>query len=88
MWSQVWSRLHTMETIQVVMEGGLLKAADQAARRLKVNRSALIREAVREHLKRLHYRELERKEQEAYARTPDDPAEFAVWDKVAAWPKE
>jgi metal-responsive CopG/Arc/MetJ family transcriptional regulator len=77
-----------MDTIQVVMEGDLVKAADRAARRLKVNRSALIRDAVREHLKRLHYRELERKEQEAYARTPDDPAEFAVWDKVAAWPRE
>ena len=77
-----------METIQVVMEGGLLKAADQAARRLKVNRSALIRDAVREHLKRLHYRELERKEREAYERIPDDPAEFAVWDKVTTWPRE
>lgn len=77
-----------METIQVVMEGGLVKAADRAARRLKLNRSALIRDAVREHLKRLHYRELERKERKAYERTPDDPAEYAVWDKVAAWPKE
>ena len=77
-----------METIQVVMEGGLLKAADQAARRLRVNRSALIREDVREHLRRLHLRELERQEIEAYERTPDDAKEFAVWDKVAAWPKE
>jgi len=80
--------LHTMETIQVVIEGALVKAADQAARRLKVNRSALIRAALREHLKRLHYRELERQEREAYERIPDDPAEFAVWDKVAAWPRE
>ncbi len=77
-----------METIQVVMEGGLVKAADRAARRLKLNRSALIRDALREHLRRLHYRELERQEREAYERTPDDPAEFAVWDTVAAWPKE
>ena len=77
-----------METIQVVLDGGLLKAADQAARRLKVNRSALIRDAVREHLRRLELRELERQEIEAYQRTPDDPEEFAAWDKVAAWPKE
>jgi metal-responsive CopG/Arc/MetJ family transcriptional regulator len=88
MWSRLWNRLHIMVTIQVVMEEGLVKAADQAARRMKQNRSALIRDAVREHLKRLHYRELERQEREAYERTPDDPAEFAVWDKVAAWPKE
>ncbi len=77
-----------METIQVVMEGDLVKAAEQAARRLKINRSALIREALREHLRRLHYRELERKEREAYERIPDDPTEFAVWDKVAAWPRD
>jgi metal-responsive CopG/Arc/MetJ family transcriptional regulator len=76
-----------METIQVVMEGALLKAADQAARRLKLNRSALIRDALREHLRRLRYRELEQQEREAYERIPDDPEEFAVWDKVAAWPK-
>jgi metal-responsive CopG/Arc/MetJ family transcriptional regulator len=77
-----------METIQVVMEGELLKAADRAARKLKVNRSALIRDAVREHLKRLHTRGLERQEREAYERVPDDPQEFGVWDKVAAWPRE
>ncbi len=77
-----------METIQVVLDGGLRKAADRAARRLKVNRSALIRNALRDHLKRLHGRELERQEREAYERTPDDPAEFAVWDEVAGWPRE
>lgn len=76
-----------METIQVVIEEGLLKAADRAARRLKLNRSALFRDAVREHLKRLRYRELERQERDAYVRVPDDPEEFAVWDKVATWPK-
>jgi metal-responsive CopG/Arc/MetJ family transcriptional regulator len=77
-----------METIQVVMEAGLLKAADRAARKLKVNRSALIRDAVREHLRRLHTRQLELQERVAYERIPDDPEEFAVWDKVAAWPRE
>jgi metal-responsive CopG/Arc/MetJ family transcriptional regulator len=77
-----------METIQVVMEGELLKATDRAARKLKVNRSALIRDAVREHLKRLHTRQLELQEREAYERIPDDPGEFAAWDKVAAWPRE
>lgn len=76
-----------METIQVVMEGPLLKAADRAARRLKLNRSALIRQAVREHLKRLRGREMERQEAEAYERIPDDPEEFAAWHKVAAWPR-
>lgn len=77
-----------MQTIQVVMEEALLRSADRAARRLKMNRSALIREAVRGHLERLRYRELERREREAFDRIPDDPTEFAVWDAVAAWPEE
>ena len=42
-----------MTTIQVVLEDSLLQAADRAVRRLKVNRSALIRDALREHLRRL-----------------------------------
>jgi metal-responsive CopG/Arc/MetJ family transcriptional regulator len=48
-----------METIQVVLDSKLLQATDRAARRTKLNRSALIREAIRSHLKRLEIRELE-----------------------------
>jgi metal-responsive CopG/Arc/MetJ family transcriptional regulator len=77
-----------VETIQVVIEAPLLKAADRAARRLKVNRSALIRDALRQHLERLRVRELEQQEREAYERTPDDREALAAWDEVAAWPSE
>jgi metal-responsive CopG/Arc/MetJ family transcriptional regulator len=59
-----------MATIQVVIEDALLKATDRAVRRLKVNRSALIRDALREHLKRLGARENERRDREGYARQP------------------
>ena len=76
-----------MRTIRVVIENDLLRSADRAARRLKVNRSALIRDALREHLTRLHMADLERRERNAYERTPENPAEFAVWDEVAAWPQ-
>lgn len=65
-----------MQTVQVVMEEDLLRSADRAARRFKLNRSALIRNALREHLERLDYRGLERREREAYERIPD------------AWPGE
>jgi hypothetical protein len=71
-----------MKTIQVVIEEDLLRSADRAARRLKVNRSALIRDALRGHLQRLRTADLERREREAYERTPDHPAEFAAWDGV------
>ena len=45
-----------METIQVVLGSTLLRATDGAARRARVNRSALVREALREYLKRLETR--------------------------------
>ena len=77
-----------MKTIQVVIEEDLLRSADRAARRLEINRSALIRDALRAHLQRLRTADLERREREAYERSPDDPAEFAAWDRVAAWPKK
>lgn len=46
-----------METIQVVLDSKLLRATEVAARRTKLNRSALIREALRAHLKNLAIRE-------------------------------
>jgi hypothetical protein len=54
-----------METIQVVLDAELLRAADLAAKRQKVNRSALIREALERHLKRLHELELETQDRRA-----------------------
>lgn len=77
-----------MTTIQVVLEDALLQATDRAVRRLKVNRSALIRDALREHLRRLSILEQERRDREGYARHPSARDEFGAWDKVTAWPDD
>ena len=77
-----------METIQVVLNGDLLRAADRAARKLKMNRSALFRDALREHLKRLNLFEKEKRDREGYVRYPDSLDQPAVWDKVADWPED
>jgi metal-responsive CopG/Arc/MetJ family transcriptional regulator len=77
-----------METIQVVLEEDLLRAADKAARRMKVNRSALLREALRAHLASLARRERERADRAGYTRLPDRGGADAVWEKVAAWPED
>jgi metal-responsive CopG/Arc/MetJ family transcriptional regulator len=45
-----------MQVIQIVLDAKLLKAAETAAKRHKVNRSELIRKALREHLRRLRLR--------------------------------
>ncbi len=77
-----------METIQVVLDTKLLKAADRVARRRKVNRSALIREALHEHLKRLQTQELEAMDRRGYLAQPQRVDEFRVWEETAAWPKD
>ena len=75
-------------TIQVVLEAALLKAADRAARRLRVNRSAFIREAVRSHLQELKLRALQDADREGYERLPESTADLAAWDGVAQWPND
>lgn len=77
-----------METIQVVLDSRLLRATDGAARKAHVNRSALIRRALDEYLRRLEVREMEEKERQAYRRHPDNPDEIALWAREAVWPAD
>ena len=77
-----------METIQVVVDKELLHAADRAARRMKANRSALVREALREHLRRLETRAWEERDRQGYSRQPRTPEESRLWEAEAAWPAE
>lgn len=75
-----------METIQVVLDTKLLKAADIAAKRQKLNRSALIRQALREHLRHLHIVELEERDRRGYRIRPQRIEEYRPWEEAAAWP--
>ena len=77
-----------METIQVVLDVKLLRAADAAARRQKVNRSALIRQALQEHLKRLHVADLEERDRRGYQARPQRVEEYRPWEEAAAWPED
>jgi len=77
-----------MATIQVVLDKELLQATDKVARKTKRNRSALVREALREHLKRLEIRAKEERDREGYMRIPEDREESRFWASEAAWPDE
>ena len=59
-----------METVQIVLDKKLLAATDRAARRTKRNRSALVRDALREHLRKLEIRAREERDREGYAKQP------------------
>jgi metal-responsive CopG/Arc/MetJ family transcriptional regulator len=77
-----------METIQVVLDKELLQATDQAARRTKRNRSALVRDALREHLRKLDVHAKEERDRQGYSRRPRTTDESLVWEAEAAWPAE
>ena len=77
-----------METVQIVLDKKLLRATDQAARRTKRNRSALVRDALREHLRRLQVRDLEQRDRKGYSMEPGGDDDLLVWEAEAAWPPE
>ena len=77
-----------METIQVVLDKTLLRAADEAARRTKKNRSALMRDALREHLRKLEVQALEKRDREAYLKRPQSLHDSRLWEAEAVWPAE
>ncbi len=77
-----------MEIVQIVLDKKLLQAADQAARLTRRNRSALVRDALREHLRRLELRVSEERDRQGYSQqSPADP-ETLGWESEAIWPEE
>ena len=77
-----------METIQVVIDSTLLRATEVATRRTNVNRSALIREALRAHLKNLEIRERELRDRKGYEAGRGDSRGLSGWEAEAIWPEE
>jgi metal-responsive CopG/Arc/MetJ family transcriptional regulator len=77
-----------METIQIVLDEKLLRATDKAARHAGKNRSALVRDALRQYLRDVQIQELERLDREGYQRHPDSEDDLQGWEQVTAWPDE
>ena len=77
-----------MKIVQIVLDKKLLHAADQAAKRTKRNRSALVRDALREHLRRLELRASEERDRQGYSRHPRANEEARSWESEATWPEE
>jgi metal-responsive CopG/Arc/MetJ family transcriptional regulator len=75
-----------METVQIVLDKKLLQATDEAARRTKRNRSALVRDALREHLRSLEVRAMEERDREGYSRQSQALDRSRVWEMQATWP--
>ena len=74
-----------MQTIQVVFEPELLQEADLAAKKHNMNRSALIREALRAHLKRLRIAEMEDQAIRALQKHPQTMEELDWIETASSW---
>ena len=88
LWNGLWSTLHSMKTIQIVLDEGALRAADREAKRAGLNRSALFRKALAYYVRRRRLIELEEQHRRGYEKRPAEPGEFDVWDRVSAWPEK
>jgi metal-responsive CopG/Arc/MetJ family transcriptional regulator len=77
-----------MKIVQIVLDKKLLHATDQAAKRTRQNRSALVRDALREHLRRLELRAKEVRDRQGYSRQSQADAEARGWESEATWPEE
>jgi len=88
MWSILWTKQTAMKTVQIVIDKKLLQATDRAARRTKRNRSALVRDALREHLRRLETCALEERDRRGYSAQSPATTESRLWEAEAAWPPE
>jgi metal-responsive CopG/Arc/MetJ family transcriptional regulator len=75
-----------METVQIVLDKELLQATDRAARQTKQNRSALVRDALREHLRRIEVRALEERDREGYSKLPQALEKSRRWEAEMVWP--
>jgi metal-responsive CopG/Arc/MetJ family transcriptional regulator len=77
-----------MQIVQIVLDKKLLHDADRAAKRGKQNRSALVRDALREHLRRLELRAREERDRQGYSQQSQADAEAGGWESEATWPHE
>ena len=77
-----------MEIVQIVLDKKLLRAADQAAKRTRRNRSALVRDALREHLRGLELRAREERDRQGYSRQSQAGEEARGGEAEATWPDE
>jgi metal-responsive CopG/Arc/MetJ family transcriptional regulator len=75
--------------VLVQLDDGLVEELDRHAKQLGVSRSELIRRAAAALLEALEASRAEAEMIESYRRYPEDPAEFAAFERAAleVWPE-
>ena len=74
-----------MRTIQMTLDEELVARVDRVTRRMRISRSAFARHALREALRGLRTRALEKRHRDGYRRKPVRRGEFSDWETEQAW---
>ena len=74
-----------MKTIQMTLDDELVATVDQVVRELKTTRSAFTRKALRNAVKQVNVRQLEKKHEKGYRQSPTGKTEFSVWESEQEW---
>ena len=70
-----------MRTIQMTLDDELIESVDKLVKELNTSRSAFIRDALREAVKRFYTSIQEEKHRQGYLFHPVNKDEFSVWEK-------
>jgi len=74
-----------MKTIQMTIDESLLQQVDQTVQDLKTTRSAFIRLALEQALRKYQVRRLEERDEAGYRTVPAIPSETDEWTSEQAW---
>jgi metal-responsive CopG/Arc/MetJ family transcriptional regulator len=77
-----------MKPIQLLIDEELVRRLDREAKRIRTNRSKLIRLAVERFLQDQQRLALEEADRRGYERRPQRIGELDAWEAVQAWPEE
>lgn len=77
-----------MRTVQMTLDEDLVEAVDRAAKQLRTTRSSFTRKALREALRKMADKSLERRHRKGYRAYPVKKGEFDIWEKEQQWGDE
>ena len=89
MWSILWNGFHIWKSFKSCWIKSCYTPPTTPRSAPKRNRSALVRDALREHLRRLELRASEERDRQGYSRRQSQAdAEARGWESEATWPEE
>lgn len=74
-----------MKTVQMTLDEELVKQVDLIVNKTNTSRSAFTREALTRAIKHYQKLELEKKQQQGYAKKPVQDDEFELWEEEQVW---